>query len=265
MHETLEDFRARFRTRFVVHDGWVWECAELAGPGEPVVFLAGAQGTNEMFFKPLLRLAGKRHLLAVHYSANWDACAIAEDLFSVLNRLGHQTVSIVGSSFGSYVGQFAGALFPERINRLILGNLFVDASDVKSLPFFDERELMTTDPVTFKAERMAQFKTMEPGAFRDIMLDQVGARQSAEHLYSRFLGVAKSVPAPKITVPKNRVTIIDCEDDNVITPAMKAIVRDRFEGFDIRILPTGGHFPNILNPDGYTDLLREVLLTPGHA
>ncbi len=109
---------------------------------------------------------------------------------------------------------------------------------------------------------MAALRNQPESEFKEIMLDQMGARQSAESIYARMMGVAVSVSAPQVAVPVEQITVIDCEDDTVITPAMKMRIKDRFAGADIRVLESGGHYPNILNPDAYTAVLREKLLEP---
>lgn len=262
MTETLETLRERHRFRIEVLNDAAWEILEIPGPGTPVIFLAGGQGTAEVFFKSILRLEGQIAMLGIHYPAEPDAAKLAEDLAPLLDRLGIGNVSIVGSSFGAYVAQFFAARDPDRIERLILGNTFVDAEEVKHLSVFDRAELESYAPHAFKAERVAALKAQPDSEYRTIMLDQIGSRQSAESVLARMMGVAISVPAPETGVDPLRITVIDCEDDAVIAPGMKATVTERFAGADIRVLKTGGHFPNILNPDDYTEILREKLLAP---
>lgn len=260
MAETLQELRARYRFRMEVVEGWSWEILEIPGPGIPVVFLAGGQGTCEVFYKPFLRMAGERAMLGLHYPANPNASEIADHLALLLDRLGLEKVGFVGTSFGSYVGQYFAAKYPERLDHLVLGNGFVAAEEVKHLPVFDKAILDATDPVTFKAERVAALESLPDSEYKEVMLDLIGARQSAESVHARMMGVAISTPAPEIKLPLDQVTVLDCVDDAVITPEMKAAVMARFKGADIRVLEAGGHFPSILASDDYTAVLQEKLL-----
>src|SRR5690606_19468513 len=118
--------------------------------------------------------------------------------------------------FGGYVAQFFAAGFAERLDRLVLCNTFVDAEAAKTLALFNRKELETYAPHAFKTERVAAIEHMEPPELREVMRDQMAARQSAESLFSRMMGVAVSTTAPQVAIPLERVTIVDCEDDTVI-------------------------------------------------
>lgn len=257
--ETLDDLRARHRYRIEVIDGESWEILDIPGPGIPVIFLAGGQGTAEMFFKPMLKLEGYFQILGIHYPPQTDAALLAKGLARLLDRLSHDRCSIVGSSFGGYIAQFFAADFAERVDRLLLCNTFVNAEAAKTLSLFNRKELETYAPHAFKAERVAAIEHMEPRELREVMRDQMAARQSAESLYARMMGVAVSKFAPQVAIPLERVAIVDCEDDTVILPEMKKDIKLRFAGADIQVLATGGHYPHILNADAYTNILRDLL------
>lgn len=260
MTETLQQLRESHQFRIETIEGWSWEILELKGPGVPIVFLAGGQGTCEVFYKPMLRMAGQRSMLGMHYPANPDAAEIADHLALLLDRLGLDVIAIVGTSFGSYVAQFFAAKYPERVDQLILGNGFVSAEEVKHLPVFDKAVLETYCPADFKRERVEALQAQPASEYREVMLDLIGERQSAESVFARMMGVAISIPAPEVAVGMDRITIIDCKDDTVITPEMKQAVTERFDGADLRVMASGGHFPSILAADDYTAILHEKLI-----
>lgn len=180
IHESIDALRADYRYRIDVVDDAAWEVLEIPGPGTPVVFLAGGQGTAEVFFKPMLRLAGDHAMLGAHYPELTDAPALASGLVQLMDRLGHGQFSIVGSSFGAYIAQFVAAHWPERIDRLVLGNTFVDAGPAKSIPLFNQQALEGISPHDFKAARLAAIEEMQPAELRPLMQDQMGVRQSAQ-------------------------------------------------------------------------------------
>jgi len=84
-------------------------------------------------------------------------------------------------------------------------------------------------------------------------------RQTPENLHARFLGVGRAKACPPLTVPMSAITVLDCVDDPLIPPAVRARLRSCYLGARHISLPTGGHYPHLLNPQAYQDLLSEVL------
>ncbi|KAA1413124.1 alpha/beta hydrolase, partial [Nocardioides humilatus] len=66
----------------------------------------------------------------------YDVARLSDDLLAVLDRLGVETCSLVGWSFGGQVACRTAALHPDRVHRLVLaGSNAVRASRSEESPF----------------------------------------------------------------------------------------------------------------------------------
>ena len=83
-------------------------------------------------------------------------------------------------------------------------------------------------------------------------------RQSPENLHSRFLGVTQARACPPLPLAESDVTVLDCEDDPLIPAAARDRLRARYPKAHHVRLPTGGHYPHVLNPERYESLLLDL-------
>lgn len=256
--ESLDRLRATYASRTEWIAGTPWETIDTRGPGEPVFLLPGGQGTGEVFFKPLLRLGARRRLVAVHYPAQPDGEVLAAQFAQLLDAWQLPRASLAGSSLGAYWAQLFAHRHPERVSQLVLGNTFVDATDVRGMPAFNEAEIQKLDDEATKQQKLDKMAAAPEGELKQVLLDQL-RKQSAASIKSRSLGVARSVAVPVLALPPERICVLDCEDDAVITPLMKRQVAERYAASEQVCLPFGGHYPHILNPDAYVSLLARRL------
>ncbi len=104
--------------------------------------------------------------------------------------------------------------------------------------------------------RVAQAPDSE---LKRIQSDMLAGRQSDENLKARFLGVIDAQASPPLPIPASRIVIIDCADDPLIPPASREAVRHHYRGATVHTLPTGGHYPHILNQKAYDDIITQRL------
>jgi pimeloyl-ACP methyl ester carboxylesterase len=83
---------------------------------------------------------------------------------------------------------------------------------------------------------------------------------SAEALKARVLVIAGGGVVPEIPIPDNRIVIIDCDDDPLISPAVRDDVVRRYPGAERVRMPIGGHYPYITRPETYTAAIERTLL-----
>jgi pimeloyl-ACP methyl ester carboxylesterase len=121
---TLEEFRRRHRPRNVRAGGQSWGVIETkAGRGAPVLaMLPGTLGTAEIFWNQIAALEGRVRIVSVTYPAVDDILKLADGLAALLDTLGIDKASIIGSSLGGYLGQWFAARYPERVETLYIGN-----------------------------------------------------------------------------------------------------------------------------------------------
>jgi pimeloyl-ACP methyl ester carboxylesterase len=102
---------------------------EIHGEGEPLLLLHGGLGSIDMFGPVLPALAGHRQVIAVdlqgHGRTELGARKISlpdlgDDMASLLKGLGHDTVDVLGYSFGAGVGFRLAVQHPDMVRRLVI-------------------------------------------------------------------------------------------------------------------------------------------------
>jgi len=234
------------RTRHVEIDGHAWSYVEQQGSG-PLLFLApGAVGTGEMFYK-LLPLLGGLRVVAVTYPGLSDPRALASGFAKLMDHLAAPSASLLGSSYGGFWAQYFGHAYPQRLKKLVIGNSFIDSTPLHAHPLFDPAQITAATPDELQQGWRAFVAKAPASELREIQLAMLEGRQTAEDLKERLIGVVTAPPAPMVEMPRADIMVLDCEDDGIITPAMRETLHQRYQGAEICTLPLGGHYPHILN------------------
>jgi pimeloyl-ACP methyl ester carboxylesterase len=246
---SLEQFRKQHAVSRLHVAGTQVEIVRSAGRRSPTILLPGAQGTAEIFFKQLSAWGGERDMVSVTYPAWTDTVALADFIVGLADVLGFKAFDIVGSSFGGHVAQWVAVRHPDRIGRLVAGNSFADPTPAQAPDKLAALETKAADDL--KTEAMARLEASPAGELRDVLLELVGHRQSAELLKSRMVGVQMSKPLPSPRIPTARVLLIDCDNDPLIPAPMRAAIRAHYGGAACQTIVGGGHYPYIVKSVEY--------------
>jgi maspardin len=239
--------------------GTAWPYIDTGGPGRALLMLPGSVGTCEMFFKQIAALPPAIRVIAVSYPAEPDPLILADGLAGLMDQIGLQTASILGSSFGGYWAQFVALRHAARVEHLLLGNIFISPEPLFANPLFAPDFVRDTPAATLQAVWRERVARAPDGELKHIQSDMLAGRQSAENLRARFLGVIAAKPCPPLPLAHERVVVIECTDDPIIPPAAREAVRAHYAAAEVHTLPTGGHYPHILNPQDYNTVIRRRL------
>ena len=240
--------------------GEVWPYIDTGGKGPALVMLPGSVGTCEMFYKQIAALGRRLRVISVSYPALSDPARLADGLAGLMDHLALPRASILGSSFGGYWAQFFALRHPDRVDHLFLGNIFLKPDELFANPLFDPAFIAATSAHDLQATWRRRVEQAPDSELKAIQLAMLSGRQTADNLKSRFEGVAAAMPCPPLSVPGERITIIDCEDDPIIPPRSRQAVRDHYADAHLHTLNTGGHYPHILNPQAYDAVITGRLL-----
>jgi maspardin len=247
---TLEALRQRWPPQPFTLQGETVSVVRTSGiTGPPVLWLPGAQGTAEIFFKPLLAFGAGRAMVSITYPAWTDAVALADFVVALADRLEAPRFDLVGTSLGGHIAQWVAARHSMRVGRLVLGNTFHDPGPAQSAEKL--QALQRGDAATVKAEALARVKASPDGELKAVQLDLVGQVQSAELLRSRMLAVQMARPPEPLGVPDERVLIIECDNDPLIPPLMRAALREAHPAALHVVVQGGGHYPYIVRAEAY--------------
>jgi pimeloyl-ACP methyl ester carboxylesterase len=102
---------------------------EVHGKGEPVLLLHGGLGSIEMFGAALEQLAQSRKVIAVDLHGHgrtalgkreWKLELQGDDMATLVKRLGHEQVDVIGYSMGGGVALRMAIQQPKSVRRLVL-------------------------------------------------------------------------------------------------------------------------------------------------
>lgn len=246
---TLETLRRRWQVRQLNVAGQAAEVVRTSGGGRPVLWLPGAQGTGEMFFKQLLAWGDHRSMVAASYPALTDAAALSDFVVRMADALDIDGFDLVGSSLGGWIGQWVAARHGDRVGRLVIGNSFFDAAPAQSAEKLQALESRAADVI--KSEILARLETLPESELKSVQLELIGRCQTADLVRARMLAVQRAVPAPELSVPDQRILIVESDNDPLISAPMRAALRAAYPKACVAIVPGGGHYPYITHSDLY--------------
>lgn len=246
---TLETLRTRWTSRPLTVAGQVAEIVCTNGGGKPIFWLPGAQGTGEMFFKQLLTWGDQRTMVAISYPALTDAAALSDFIVRLADALDIDGFDLVGSSLGGWIGQWVAARHGSRVGRLVIGNSFHDAAPAQSPEKRHALESRSADAV--KGEILARLEALPASELKSTQLELIGRCQSAELVQARMLAVQRAQPAPSLSVPDERVLIVESDNDPLISAQMREALRAAHPGARVAVIEGGGHYPYITHAATY--------------
>lgn len=237
-----------------------WNLVDTGGGGRGLVLLPGSVGTCELFHRQVAQFGGDVRVVAVTYPAETHPARLADGLAGLLDALALEAPDVLGSSFAAYWLQAFALRHPGRFRTLVLGNGFFEPSTLFALALFEPGFVRRTPAAELQRLWLARVEAQPEGELRDILLDMLRGRQTAETLKSRFLGVIDAVrlPRPPAEV-EARLVILECEDDPLISAAARAAMRAHLSGAKVITLESGGHYPHILATDAYNAALRSII------
>jgi maspardin len=257
--DVLNAVESRYRWQSLVVDGHEWRWLDTAAAGPVAILLPGSVGDGAMFAPTLEALGDQARLVAVTYPAISEPAALADGLAALMDHLAIEAAVVVGSSFAAWWAQFLALRHPRRVKSLVIGNGFVEGKDMADNPQFDRDYVTSVSDQELHAQWLRRVETTPDSPLQRLQYLMLSQRQSPANLKSRFVGVVNALPCPPLTLPSEAVTVLDCTDDPLIPPSVRARLRQRYPGARHVALETGAHYPHLLNSRNYERLMLEIL------
>jgi pimeloyl-ACP methyl ester carboxylesterase len=236
---------------------------------QPLVYIAGLEGTGELFYKQAPALARSYRVvtfrLREHGRFTYDD--LTDDVAAVIRNGGESRATVVGESFGGTVAMQFAIRFPEMVERLVV---------VNSFPRFRPR---------WKIEIAAAFAPVVPPRltwlFRrganmfGLMRDGVGA-EDRRRFFQTVRGVRHEGHARRLRLIEeldieNRLPEIQAPTlfvagakDYLVDSVREArLMAARIPGADVKIIDGAGHACLLGNKVILADLLDEWIAQSG--
>ncbi|KAA1421900.1 alpha/beta hydrolase [Nocardioides humilatus] len=198
----------------------------------------------------------------------YDVARLSDDLLAVLDRLGVETCSLVGWSFGGQVAFRTAALHPDRVHKLVLvGSNAVRASRSEEFPFGRPPEPTIEAMVAMEIDdRFAARRTTISSGFGTTPDPAVVDWMTAQSLqmpswaaiacYHSMLSTDQVADLPRVTMP---VLQVIGETDPVHSAKGAAWLVERLPDSRLVTLPACGHYPMFEAPAALDQHLVDFL------
>jgi len=263
MTNTLIDARDSFAARMPETreqlNGRDWGVVDSQGEGPALLLIPGTLGRADIFWQQFRALAPRLRVIGVSYPAAGGIVDWAEDLCTLLDARGIRQAAVLGSSLGGYLAQYLAGAHPTRVHHLFAANTLDTvagipdrqpyALDLDHAPIADLRAGFLSAMQAWGQAHPEQIDLVE------FLLAEVGGRIPEGEMRARLNALKRGPELPAITLPPTALTVIDAADDPLIPAPMRAAVRARLSGATAFRFLWGGHFPYVLRPDLYSNLI----------
>lgn len=243
----------------------------ITGPedGPLVVCTHGASMDHRMFDSqvPPLVAEGYRvltwdirgHGQSKSLGEEFTLATVTEDLRTLINHLGYETVILIGQSFGGYVSQELTFRCPKRVAALVV----IGATDITTLPSRLERVGLKLSPYLFKVwpERHLRKLVAENTAVTP-EVQQYAAEASRQLSKQEFVTVWKAIATclredPGYRIQQPFLLVHGKLDETGIVAKVAPDWAAREPNCRYEVIPNAGHNANQDNPE----VFNRVLLT----
>jgi len=220
----------------------------------PLIFLAGASGTAEVFYKQFLSLCPKGYrLISVQFPPYMTHDQWCKGFDRFLDKINVEKVHLFGTSLGGYLAQCFIQYRPQRVLSLILCNAFADTQYYKDnapcagmFPLMPEFVLKRMILNNFPEGKLDP----EVADSVDFMVQQLEALNQGELASRLTLNCLESSLKPaELSFDKTKITIIDCLDEVALPERVRDELYKFYPEAKIAELRIGGNFPYLSKPD----------------
>ncbi|MCC5971485.1 MAG: alpha/beta hydrolase [Pararhodobacter sp.] len=240
-------------------NGRDWGLIDAGQGDQALVLIPGTLGRADIFWQQIEALAPRLRVLAVSYP---DAGGIAEwcmDVQALMDEKGINQAAVLGSSLGGYLAQYIAGHAPSRVSHLFA------ASTLHSVQGLETRPPYSADLQAAPIEALRAGFTLAMQAWGqthpdqadlvEFLLAEVGGRITEGEMRARLSALKHGPELPETSLPGKAMTCVEALDDPLIAPPMRAAVRARLPGAAAFRFLWGGHFPYVLRPALYSNII----------
>jgi maspardin len=259
---SLTNFRKDFPARVLEVDGDRWEYCVAGTGGKTILLLHGMTGAHDIWWQQVLDLKRDYRIVSVTYPPVRNLAGLAGGIMKILDAEKIQKVNIVGTSLGGYLSQYLVARYPERIERAVFANTFPPNTIIAQ----KNRAAGTVLPlapawVVMGILRKNTEEKLYPAAERSelvraFMLEQSYGKMSRRQFIARYHCVIDPFTPGDTRSLGIPVMIIESDNDPLVEPALREMLRRAYPDARAVTLHNKGHFPYLNEPALYTSLLR---------
>jgi aminoacrylate hydrolase len=225
---------------------------------EPVLLITGLGGRADFWAGQAAALKPRFEAITFDQRGRDRVEALARDALEVLDARGVERCHVVGHSLGGAVAQVIATDFPQRVDRLVLSGTWSGPTPPLA-EFFRLRRRVLAE---LGADAYATLGALT--AWPDDWLHEHpqllhGPLPEADALLARIDAIIAFDRTAQLGTIKAPTLVICTEDDRVVPALHARRIAAGIPGSRLRLLPYGGHFPQVTRPEAYNELLLEFL------
>lgn len=225
-----------------------------------ILFIPGLSGKAAFWSRQAAALAPRFATLACDLAARTSVEALARDALALLDAQGVARYHVVGHSTGGAIAQLIAARNPERVARLVLSATWC-ATTAPFLAFFRLRKRLLSELGAQPYATLAAL-TGWPDDWLEAHPEVLGAPADAADapgLLARMDAILAFDGANELGRIRAPTLVVCAEDDRIVPVGHSRRIAAGIRGSELRLLPYGGHFPQVTATDSYNRLLMEFL------
>ena len=262
----LEAFRAAYPESAVEIDGREWRYIETRpadGDAPALIMLPGAFGAAELFWNQMAAHGDRIRIVSVTLPAAPEASQLADGVMALADHLDLERFSLLGTSLGGFIAQLVARDHSDRLDVLFVANSLVRSEHLGSLPSKAQAEAATGAELRARiVAGIEKAPETEPAhtLLKATLLDH-GARCLNDDMIKTRLVMVANLDEPAVpALPDDRIVLVECDDDKVITAEGRAYMRARYPQSAVHTLQGGGHFPYVTRAGQYNGIIAGRLL-----
>jgi len=251
--EMYKNFRSWVGLQKLICDDKEWQFYDY-GPKNvpPLLFIPGAQGTADVFYKQFVSLSSHGYrLVSIQYPPLWTHGEWVKAFDRFLDLLHVDKVHIFGASLGGYLALCFTQYRPQRVLSLILCTSFIDTHHfhrhsawVSMLPWMPTFVLQRMLLADLPRDAVA----IDEALAIDFLVEQL-ERLSHNELAARLALTTQDnyIRTELIRLAPEQVLVLDTFDDKSSSAALREEVTKLFPASKTATLKSGGSLPYLAN------------------
>ena len=268
LQDRFDAFERDVPVRTVESGGMRWTYRAVGAGERTLLAIPGAAVDSDIFFVLMQELEADRRVIGVDVPAAPTFAELVDGIVAVLDAESVSRATVVGGSFGGFIGQALVRQHPDRVADLILSNTAVPVPAkartneramkvMRFVPMSLLRGLLRL-VVRFTVRRREGWKFWRGylrralgGLDRDLLMARYAA---SVDLFRNYRWGPDDLMSWD-----GHVLIIESDDDKVANARARAALRDLYPDATVHVFEGAGHGAYVANPLGYTEIVRRFL------
>ncbi len=229
-----------------------------------ILFLHGMTGSYDIWWQQLYEFQNNYIVISYTLPEKVDSLKkVEEGIFTILQEEQIEKVILVGTSMGGYIAQYLTNYYPEKIIGAVFSNTFPPNSIIKKENYLKSRLLRLIPEILFyrffvsNIENQILPTSENSQILKAFLLSLPITKKQFLNRYNIITEEFNLFQEDKVTsIPK---LIIESENDPLIKPELRHLLKEIYKEAKIYTFSNKGHFPYVIDSSTYNHILYHFL------